>query len=46
MNRNRALLIGWSKKPDNHRALLQLASGLIALEKARSARLATAAGTP
>jgi transposase len=46
LNRNRALLIRWSKKPDNHHALLQLASGLIALEKARSARLATAAGTP
>jgi putative transposase len=37
LNRNRALLTRWSKKPDNHRALLQLASGLIAFKKARLA---------
>jgi len=37
LNRNRALLIRWSKKDDNHLALLQLASGLIAFKKARLA---------
>ncbi len=42
LNRNRALLIRWSKKDDNHLALLQLASGLIAFKKAHAARLATA----
>jgi putative transposase len=31
LNRNRAILIRWSKKDENHLALLQLASGLIAL---------------
>lgn len=41
LNRNRALLIRWSKKPDNHLALLQLASGLIAFKKANTARLQT-----
>ena len=39
LNRNRALLIRWSKKDDNHLALLQLACGLIAFKKARRARL-------
>jgi putative transposase len=39
LNRNRALLIRWSKKPENHLALLQLASGLIAFKKAHTARL-------
>jgi hypothetical protein len=39
LNRNRALLIRWSKKPENHLALLQLACGLIAFKKAHSARL-------
>jgi len=29
LNRFRGLLIRWSKKPENHRALLQLACGLI-----------------
>ncbi len=45
LNRNRAILIRWSKKDDNHLALLQLASGLIAFKKARAATLqeATAA---
>ena len=38
LNRNRALLIRWSKKDDNHLALLQLASGLIAFKKAQAAR--------
>jgi putative transposase len=38
LNRNRALLIRWSKKDDNHLALLQLASGLIAFKKAHAAR--------
>jgi len=40
LNRNRALLIRWSKKPENHLALLQLASGLIAFKKADAHRLA------
>lgn len=40
LNRNRALLIRWSKKDDNHLALLQLACGLIAFKKARRAALA------
>jgi putative transposase len=40
LNRNRALLIRWSKKPENHLALLQLACGLIAFKKAHTARLA------
>lgn len=42
LNRNRALLIRWSKKPQNHLALLQLACGLIAFKKAHAARLAHA----
>jgi hypothetical protein len=42
LNRNRALLIRWSKKDENHLALLQLASGLIAYKKAHTARLALA----
>ena len=42
LNRNRALLIRWSKKDENHLALLQLASGLIAFKKAHTARLALA----
>jgi hypothetical protein len=42
MNRNRALLIRWSKKPDNHLALMQLAAGLIAFKKAHAARHAQA----
>ena len=42
LNRNRALLIHWSKKPDNHLALLQLACGLIAFKKAHAHRLAHA----
>ena len=42
LNRNRALLVRWSKKPENHLALLQLACGLIAFKKARAARLALA----
>ena len=40
LNRFRGLLIRWSKKPDNHRALLQLACGLITW------RLATANNLP
>jgi putative transposase len=39
LNRNRSLLIRWSKKPQNHLALLQLACGLIAFKKAHAARL-------
>ena len=42
LNRNRALLIRWSKKEENHLALLQLASGLIAFKRAHAARLAEA----
>ena len=42
LNRNRALLIRWSKKDENHLALLQLASGLIAFKKANAAQLALA----
>lgn len=42
LNRNRAILIRWSKKDENHLALLQLASGLIAFKKAH---LATVAAT-
>ena len=42
MNRSRALLIRWSKKPDNHLALMQLAAGLIAFKKAHAARQAQA----
>lgn len=40
LNRNRAILIRWFKKDDNHLALLQLASGLIAFKKAHAAPLA------
>ncbi len=39
LNRNRGILIRWSKKDENHLALLQLASGLIAFKKAHTARL-------
>ncbi len=42
LNRNRAILIRWSKKDENHLALLQLACGLIAFKKTRSATLAAA----
>ena len=42
LNRYRAILIRWSKKDENHLALLQLASGLIAFKKAH---LATHAAT-
>jgi hypothetical protein len=42
LNRNRAILIRWSKKDQNHLALLQLASGLIAFKKAHAATLAAA----
>ena len=37
LNCNRALLIRWSKKDENHLALLQLASGLIAFKRAHAA---------
>ena len=39
LNRNRGILIRWSKKKENHLALLQLGCGLIAFKKANSARL-------
>jgi putative transposase len=42
LNRNRAILVRWSKKEENHLAFLQLASGLIAFKKAHAARLAAA----
>ncbi len=42
LNRNRGLLIRWSKKDENHLALLQLAAGLIAFKKTRTALLAAA----
>lgn len=42
LNRNRAILIRWSKKEENHLALLMLASGLIAFKKARDAALRAA----
>ena len=42
LNRNRALLIRWSKKDENHLALLMLACGLIAFKKARAVALASA----
>ena len=40
LNRNRGILIRWCKKDENHLALLQLASGLIAFKKAHAAQLA------
>jgi hypothetical protein len=42
MNRNRAILIRWSKKDENHVAFLMLACGLIAFKKARAAALEAA----
>jgi putative transposase len=39
LNRNRGILIRWSKKDENHLALLMLASGLIAFKKAHAATL-------
>jgi len=42
LNRNRAILVRWSKKDENHLALLQLASGLIAFKRAQAAREAAA----
>ncbi|MGZ6590311.1 MAG: IS5 family transposase [Solirubrobacteraceae bacterium] len=39
LNRNRGILVRWCKKDENHLALLQLASGLIAFKKARLASL-------
>lgn len=40
LNRNRAILVRWSKKDENHLALLQLASGMIAFKRAQAARVA------
>ena len=42
LNRNRGILIRWSKKDENHLALLQLSSGLIAFKKANLATIAAA----
>lgn len=39
-NRNRGLLIRWCKKPENHLALMQLASGIIAWRHAEAECLA------
>jgi len=40
LNRFRGLLVRWSKKPENHRALLQLACGLVTWRLATSEGLA------
>jgi putative transposase len=42
LNRNRGILVRWSKKEENHLALLQLASGMIAFKRAQTAREAAA----
>lgn len=42
LNRDRGVLIRWSKKEENHLAFLQLASGLIAFKRAQRAREAAA----
>ena len=42
LNRNRGILIRWCKKDENHLALLQLASGVIAFKKAHRVLLAAA----
>ena len=42
LNRNRGVLIRWSKKAENHLALVMLASGRIAFEKAHNAVLQAA----
>lgn len=39
LNRNRGLLIRWSKKPENHRAFHHLAFGIIAWKAALAAGL-------
>lgn len=44
LNRNRGILIRWSKKPENHLALLQLAAGLIAFKKAHTTQQAALQG--
>jgi putative transposase len=44
INRNRAMLIRWSKKDENHLALLELSCGLLAFKKAHAAELAVLAG--
>ena len=43
LNRNRGLLIRWSKKDASHLALLQLASGLITFKKAHTTQRLTTA---
>jgi putative transposase len=42
LNRNRAILIRWSKKEENHLALLQLASRMITFKHAHAAQTPTA----
>lgn len=44
LNRNRSILIRWSKKDENHLALLQLGCGLIAFKRAQAATLAAQPG--
>jgi hypothetical protein len=39
LNRNRGLLIRWSKKPENHRALHHLAFGILAWKRVLAAGL-------
>ena len=39
LNRNRGLLIRWSKKPENHRALHHLAFGILAWKRVLAADL-------
>ena len=46
LNRNRGILVRWSKKDENHLALLQLAGGLIAFKKAHTATLQPAPSPP
>jgi len=42
LNRNRGILVRWSKKEENHLALLHLSCGLIAFRRAHRAREAEA----
>jgi hypothetical protein len=42
LNRNRGVLVRWSKKEENHLALLHLSCGLVAFKRAHRAREAEA----
>lgn len=44
INRNRAMLVRWSKKDENHLALLELSCGLLAFKKAHAAGLVAQPG--